>query len=120
MKTKEELEQSVVMLEERVEANNTMNKGYADDLVKAKRDLADFNKPELTTLQLQQVEDAIHNGVSNFDFSDEDNFDKEFSLDYDGKVQLDNLDLTNGQELVEEIMAQVVKLFSELEDEDND
>ena len=30
-----------------------------------------------------------------------DNYDKEFELDYDGRVQLSNLEFTNQQELVE-------------------
>ena len=116
----EELEKAVLMLEERVETNKTMNKGYEADLVKAKKDLADINKPVLTAAQLDLVWMAIESGVNGYDFSDTDNFDKEFSLDYDGRVQLDNLDLTESHELVEVIMAQVVKLFSEIEDEDND
>ena len=119
MKTKQELEQSVVMLEERVEANKTMNQGYEADLIKAKKDLADINKPELTAAQLDLVWMAIEKGVGEYDFSDSDNFDKEFGIDYDGKVTLESFDINNSQELVEAISEEITKLFVEKQ-EDND
>jgi len=118
MKTKQELEQSVVMLEERVEANKTMNQGYEADLIKAKKDLADINKPELTAAQLDLVWMAIESGVNSYDFSDSDNFDKEFGIDYDGKVTLESFDINNSQELVEAISEEVTKLFVEAEELD--
>ena len=120
MKTKSELEQAIVMHEEALESSKHSVIVDTQDLEDAKKELENLNKPELTTKQLERIEDAISDGVSNFDFSDGDNFDKEFELDYDGRVQLSSLDLTESHELVEGIMAQVVKLFSEIEDEDND
>ena len=109
----EELEKAVLMLEERVETNKTMNKGYEADLVKAKKDLADINKPELTPLQFDNLYEAIEEGIGNYDFSDSDNFDKEFGIDYDGRVTLESFDINNSQELVEAIVAEVSKLFTE-------
>ena len=120
MKTKEELEQAIEMLDAMVVSNTSEMISVQADLKGAKKELENLNKPELTTYQIEQVEDAITSGVSDFDFSDQDNFDKEFELDYDGRVQLSNLDLTESHELVEVIMAQVVKLFSEIENEDED
>ena len=120
MKTKEELEQAIEMLDAMVVSNTSEMISVQADLKGAKKELENLNKPELTTYQIEQVEDAITSGVSDFDFSDQDNFVKEFELDYDGRVQLSNLDLTESGELVEEIMKQVVKLFSEIENEDED
>jgi len=114
----EELEKAVLMLEERVETNKTMNKGYEADLIKAKKDLADINKPELTAAQLDLVWMAIESGVNSYDFSDSDNFDKEFGIDYDGKVTLESFDINNSQELVESISEEVSKLFAEAEELD--
>jgi len=114
----EELEKAVLMLEERVETNKTMNKGYEADLVKAKKDLADINKPVLTAAQLDLVWMAIEKGVGEYDFSDSDNFDKEFGIDYDGKVTLESFDINNSQELVEAISEEVNKLFAEAEELD--
>ena len=109
----EELEKAVLMLEERVEANKTMNKGYEADLIKAKKDLADINKPELTPMQFDDLYEAIEEGIGNYDFSDSDNFDKEFGIDYDGRVTLESFDINNSQELVEAICDKVNKLFTE-------
>ena len=109
----EELEKAVLMLEERVEANKTMNAGYEVDLIKAKKDLADVNKPELTPTQFDDIFEAVEAGVSNYDFSDSDNFDKEFGIDYDGRVTLESLDINNSQELVEAITDKIHKLFTE-------
>ena len=109
----EELEKAVLMLEERVEANKTMNTEYESDLVRAKKDLADFNKPMLTEAQFDLVWMAIEKGVGEYDFSDSDNFDKEFGIDYDGKVTLESFDINNSQELVEAIAAEVNNQFAE-------
>ena len=120
MKTKQELEQSVVMLEEALQSGLTQSKVAQADLTIVKQQLADINKPELTGSQLDDITEAVENAVGNFDFDDADNYDKEFELDYDGRVQLSNLDFTNSQELIEMIVEKVHKLFVEIEDEDND
>ena len=120
MKTKEELEQSVVMLEEALQSGLTQSKVAQADLTIAKQQLADINKPELTGSQLDDIQEAVENAVGEFDFDDADNYDKEFELDYDGRVQLSNLDFTNAQELIEAIVEKIQKLFVEIEDKDND
>ena len=111
----EELEKAVLMLEEQVETNKSLGMNYLEDLTKAKKDLADINKPELTALQLDDIQEAIEYAVGDFDFSDDSNYDKEFELDYDGRVQLSHLDFTNAQELIESIVEKVHKLFVEAE-----
>ena len=118
MKTKQELEQSIVMLEEQVATNKTMSAAYQQDLDLATKALADINKPVLTGSQLDDITEAIEWGVGNFDFSDDSNYDKEFELDYDGRVQLSHFDFTNQQELVEMIVEKVQKLFVEAEELD--
>ena len=103
------------MLEEQVATNKTMSESYQQELEIAKKALADFNKPELTPSQLDDVYGAIERGVMAFDFSDSDNYDKEFGIDYDGRVHFENLELTNSQDLVEMIVEKVSKLFVEAE-----
>jgi len=114
MKTKEELEKAVLMLEEQVEQNKTMSAEHLNDLAQAKKQLADINKPELTAAQFDLMWMAIESGVNSYDFSDTDNFDKEFGIDYDGRVTLESFDINNSQELVEAISEEVSKLFTEL------
>ena len=111
--TKEELEKEISALEARVEANKTMSENYVKDLAKIRKQLADVNKPELTPAQFDDLFEAVEVGVGNFDFSDSDNFDKEFGIDYDGRVTLESFDINNSQELVEAICDKVNKLFTE-------
>ena len=111
----EELEKAVLMLEEQVETNKSLGMNYLEDLTKAKKDLADVNKPELTPLQFDNLYEAIESGIGNYDFSDSDNFDKEFGIDYDGRVTLESFDINNSQELVEAITEEINKLFTEAE-----
>jgi hypothetical protein len=109
----EELEKAVQMLEAQVATNKTMSETYLKELELAKKQLADVNKPELTPMQFDDLYEAIESGVSNYDFSDSDNFDKEFGIDYDGRVTLESFDINNSQELVEAICDKVNKLFTE-------
>ena len=109
----EELEKAVLMLEEQVATNKTMSETYLKDLELAQKQLADVNKPELTPKQFDNLFEAVESGVSGYDFSDDNNYDKEFELDYDGRVQLSNFDFINAQDLVEAIVEEVSKLFTE-------
>ena len=113
MKTKEELEQAVVMLESRVVSNTSEMVSVQADLKAAQKQLTDVNKPVLTPLQLDNIQGAIESAVGNFDFDDADNYNKEFELDYDGRVQLSTLEFENAGALVDEIVEKVHALFVE-------
>ena len=109
----EELEKAVQMLEAQVATNKTMSETYQQELKLAQKQLADVNKPALTPLQFDNLYEAVESGVSGYDFSDTDNFDKEFGIDYDGRVTLESFDINNSQELVEAITDKLYKLFTE-------
>jgi len=119
MKTKQELEQSVVMLEEALQSGLTQSKVAQADLTVAKQQLADINKPVLTPLQLDNIQEAIEKAVGNFDFDDAENYQTEFELDYDAKVTISSFEFQNAQELIEAVVEAVHKLFVEKQ-EDND
>ena len=112
---KEQLEVNISALQLLVNETTDKSKDFTAQLEQAKKDLADVNKPVLTPEQLDNIQEAIEYAVGDFDFSDEDNYDKEFELDYDGRVQLSNFDFTNQQELVEMVVEKVHKLFVEAE-----
>ena len=113
---KEQLEVNIAALQLLVNETTDKSKHFTAQLEQAKKDLADVNKPVLTPSQLDDIQEAIESGVGDFDFSDHDNYDKDFELDYDSRVQLSNFDLTNQQELVEMIVEKVHKLFVEAEE----
>ena len=113
--TKEELEVNIAALELLVSEAADKSTDFKAQLEKAKQDLKDIDKPELTSSQLDDIYEAVEKGVSSFDFSDSDNYDKEFGIDYDGRVHFENLELTNTTDLVEIIVEKVSKLFVEAE-----
>jgi len=118
MKTKQELETAIIRLEERVVSNTSEMISVQADLKAAHKQLTDVNKPAITPLMFDNIQEAIEISIGNFGFDDIDNYDKEFELDYEGRVQLSNFDFTNSQELLEMIVEEVNKLFVETEDTD--
>ena len=114
-----DLELKIAGLEKAIEEKTTDASRFQDELEITKKQLADVNKPELTGLQLDHIQEAIEKAVDEFDFDDVENYDKEFELDYDGRVQLQHFDFTNTHDLVEMIVEKVHKLFVKVEDEDD-
>ena len=115
MKTKEDLEHQIAMLTNALESGKAHVVDYENDLATAQKKLEDINKPELTPLYFDKIQEAIEEGVGNFNFDEQDNYDKEFGMEYDGKVYLESIDLTCTHELVEKIVKEVFKLFTEAE-----
>ena len=112
---KEQLETDIAALELLVNDTASKSKDFTAQLEQAKKDLANVNKPELTPMQFDNLYEAVESGVSGYDFSDSDNFDYEFDINYDNKIELNNLDITNSQDLVEAIVEELTKLFTEAE-----
>jgi hypothetical protein len=115
MKTKNELEQAIVMHEEALASSKHSVIVDTQDLELAKKELANMNKPELTPLQFDDLQEAVEEAVGSFDFDDADNYNKEFELDYDGRVQLSTLEFENAGDLTEAIVEKITKLFTEAE-----
>ena len=104
-------------LEKAIKEHNDFSTSYNEKLKQAKQELVDLHKPELTTSQMEAIEGAIEQAVSQFDFTDTENFEIDYSLDYDGRVQCETHEFINGDDLVMEIVTKVCNLFKEVEDE---
>ena len=115
MKTKSELEQAIVMHEEALESSRHSVIVDTQDLEQAKKELAELNKPILTPLQFDDINEAVEKAVGNFDFDDADNYNTEFELDYDAKVTISSFEFQSAEELIEAIVEKVHKLFIEEE-----
>jgi len=87
---------------------------YENELKTVKQELKDYNKPELTGSQLDDVYAAIEGATESFDFSDSDNYSIEYGIDYDGRVNCENLELNSHCELNEKIAKAVCDLFKEI------
>jgi len=105
-------------LEKVIQEKNADANRYQDELKTTKQQLVDYNKPELTTSQMEAIEGAVEQAVSKFDFTDTDNFEIDYSLDYDGKVQCESHEFINDSDLVDEIVTKICSLFKEVEELD--
>ena len=115
-----DLKTKIEGLEKAITEHKDFSTTYEDQLKKAQQELKDYNKPELTPSQMDDIYEAIENAVSNFDFSDSDNYEKEFGIDYDGRVTLESLELTSTTELVEAVVEKVCNLFKEADCPEDD
>jgi hypothetical protein len=111
--TKEMLEATCKGLEDKISQLNM-------DLKAKQKDLEDANKPVISSTTMNVINDAINHAVENYDFDNTDQYDLDFSLDYDGKVQAETINLTDTYELVEAIVINVEKQFKIEQDETND
>ena len=86
---------------------------YKTTLTDTKQQLVDLHKPELTPQQIDAIERAVEQAVSQFDFTDTDNYEIDYSLDYDGRVQCESHEFINDDDLVDMIVTKVCSLFKE-------
>ena len=110
-----DLELKISGLEKAIEEHKADASRYEDELKQTTKKLEDINKPELTPTQFDLIQEAVEEGVGLFDFDEHDNYEKEFGMEYDGRVYLESIDLTCTHELVEKIVKEVYKLFTEAE-----
>ena len=93
---------------------------YKLQLEETKKQLDDYNKPELTPQQIDAIHNAIEKAVEGFDFSNNGNYEFEFGMEYDGKVYVESVNLQCAYELTEKIVNNVCSLFKEADcPEDN-
>ena len=112
--TKEMLEATVKGLQDKIGQLNT-------DLKSKQQELEDANKPVISSTVMNVVNDAINYAVENYNFDNTDQYELDFSLDYDGKVQAETINLTDTYELMEAIVKNVEKQFKiEQDEETND
>ena len=94
------------------------NKAYQLIRILKEDQLKDYNKIALPPVVFDDIYEAIEGGVSGYDFSDTDNYNIEYGIEYDGKVYCENLELQHSGDLVEIIVKEVSKLFVEATEEE--
>ena len=113
--TKEQLETNLAALKLLQSETNDKLTDHKAQISLLEKQLEDFNKPELTPAQLDDIQCAVESAIENYSFSECDNYETDFSLDYDGRVQLESIDLQDTYELTEMIVSKVHNLFKEAE-----
>ena len=110
---KEQLETNLAALKLLQQETNDKLTDHKVQISLLEKQIEDFNKPELTPKQLDDIQEAVEKAIENYSFSDCDNYETDFSLDYDGRVQLESIDLSCSYELIEMIVDKVHNLFKE-------
>ena len=118
---KEQLETNLAALKLLQSETNDKLESFKQQVKDTEKQLEDINKPELTPSDFSNIEAAIEEAVEGFDFSNTDNYEFEFGLDYDGKVYVESVGLQCAYELTEQVVRNVCKLFKEakLPEDDN-
>ena len=109
--TKEMLEATVKGLQDKIGSLNM-------DLKSKQQELEDANKPVISSTTMDVINDAVNYAVENYDFDNADQYDLDFSLDYEGRVQAETINLRDTYELVEAIVTKVEKQFKVIEELD--
>jgi len=94
------------------ETNDKLN-DYKQQISILQKQIDDYNKPELTPAQIDDVHQAIENAVESFNFDNTDNYEFEYGMEYDGKVYCETIGLQCAYELTDQIFKSVVELFKE-------
>jgi len=111
--TKEMLEATVKGLQDKIGSLNM-------DLKAKQQELEDANKPVISSKVMDVVNDAVNNAIENYNFDKADQYDLDFSLDYDGRVQAETINLRDTYELIEAIVTGIEKQFKVIKDETTD
>ena len=115
-----ELENKMAALKLLQSETNDKVRDYQQQIADLQKQIDDYNKPELTPKQLDDIHNAVENAVNDFDFEDTDNYHIEYELDYDSRVNAQSLEFQNSSELVEKIVENVTRLFKEADAPEDD
>ena len=106
---KELLEATVKGLQEKIQQLNV-------DLKSKQKELEDVNKPKITAVQMDAINDAVNTVLERYEF-DCGMFEYEFNLGYDNKLELSDLTFTDAYDLEESIMRNITNQFKVLKDD---
>ena len=109
--TKELLEATVKGLQDKVNQLNT-------DLKSKQKELEDINKPVLSNDTFAQLEALISDTIESYNFECGE-FEYEFNLGYDNKLELSDLTFNDHYNLAESLMRAIDNHFKIEEDETN-
>ena len=109
--TKEQLELKVKELTAALTQFETDQTALAKQLQEAKVQLADVNKPVISVEIRDQIREAVCEGIRGYQFDNADNYDIDFELNYDNRVEVSNIDFNYTDDLEENICSEIEDLF---------
>ena len=115
-----DLKTKIEGLEKAIKEHEDFAGNFKDSLKQTQKELKDYNKVELTPMVFDDIYEAIEDAVNQYDFSDTENFDVEYGIDYDGRVNLESHELNDSRGLVDAISEKVYSLFKEADCPEDD
>ena len=82
--------------------------------------LNDVNKPKLNQSALEIIYDCVTEGIEEFDFSDTENYDFEYELDYDGRINTNSIEFNSCDYVREPIIRLIENKFNIIDDTENE
>ena len=116
--TKEELERRVRELTASIETFTNDADLLKKDLAAANQRLAVVNRPKITLDQMTEIHDAINEIVGNIDFTDCNNYDMDFEIDYDNRIAVSSMEFHNTHGIADDISSEIECLFNVIQPED--
>ena len=110
----------VAELEATLKASESAQTQLTNDLIIAKKELENINKPKISEHTMDQIYLAIEEAIDNFDFDDRDNYEADFTIDYDNRLALENIRFDGVSSIAEDVHREVEKLFNVIPSEQND
>jgi len=108
---KDELNKEIAKLKLALESHTDQVKDLQHDLNTAEQRLADCDKPKLTTSQFSSLHNAIENAIDGFNFNEPEAYQTEYGIDYDGKLYIDSIEFDGMDNLADDIIQAVEKMF---------
>ena len=116
--TKEELQRKVEELTQSLDSFNKNTEMLKQDLAEAQRKLKVADRPKITQDQMTEIQDAIYTVVNNVDFTDCNNYDRDFEIDYDNRIAVSNMEFSNYDEIADDLCSEIGSLFNVIDTED--
>ena len=116
--TKEELQRKVDELTQSLESFTKNTEMLKQDLIVAKNALKVADRPKITQDQMTEIQDAIYTVVNNVDFTDCNNYDMDFEIDYDNRIAVSNMEFNNSDDIADDICSEIECLFNVIQPED--
>ena len=115
--TKSELQVKISELEASLKVNELSQNDLLNKLVDAQKELENINKPIITKQTLNQMQELVQTTLDNYDFNRVEEYEYDFSINYDNRLELDHIEFNNVDEIADQISSELEELFNIKEDE---
>ena len=116
--TKEELQRRINELTTDLARGESETEHCKKALEDAQRRMAVVDRPKVTPDQIREIQDSIWQVIRNTDFTDSNNYDVDFEIDYDNRISINSMEFNSSDEIAEEICEEVSALFNIVNIED--